>query len=603
MSSINPGNIKIAKNIISSFETSTKNSNSVKSYNNKSKRYELNKSNSQYVLPIINWSKNNNKYRLESNSILTKFINNHTSKILEQLITPQIKITKKIIIPSRLKAINRSSSLNDIFIKKNENINLNLNPSGLFITERDKRNINPINYIENKNIKNNNRVLSKIKINKINFEKNSIGDEISNIKNTTKENEESFLNEKDLNNMNIQYSNLISDIANTSSPNTPKNSDSNENKDKIKINNNKDNKYSRLCRYEPKKITYIKTRNKNRSAYQKSNSFDYFQIYNPDTVYQSNVFEEQVKLFKYKLKEYKSIIIKNNFLEVIKSISLDMKIKYNKNIEEICGTLYILPRILLGEFYNLMLNLIKIEVPNEDKFLPKFIENEIDNLINNNNLLLEVNKYFNKCFEFYLIISREEGGKNNYLKEKEYFEALNYLQKARFSILYLNNSFYNAENNYSEDLSTINKIIKNKVIIKNNIIDINNKEDLNNEIYENVKEEEEKKKVLKENRSVIEKIENQFMFRRGLEDEKKFRIESALGVVKLKKPIYNYLGKMIKNEKKIEYKSIFDNKYFDKILPHCFKNVKEKIITQKINNEEKYGKIGKEYKVLKINLG
>ena len=66
-----------------------------------------------------------------------------------------------------------------------------------------------------------------------------------------------------------------------------------------------------------------------------------------------------------------------------------------------------------------------------------------------------------------------------------------------------------------------------------------------------------------------------------------------MGVIKAKRPIYNYLGKIIKNEKKLGYKSIFDNKYFDKILPHCFKNVKEKIITQKINNEEKYGKIGK----------
>ena len=605
MASINPGKLKIPKNIISSFETSTKNSYSVKSYGNKSKRYELNKSSFQNVLPIINFSKNNSKYKLESNSILTKFINNHTSKILQKLIIPQLEIKRKIILPTKLKSINRSSSLNDIFIKKNDIYNLNLNPSsGLFITEKDKNNINPINYIENKKKIDNKRILSKIKINKINLDKfNNIGDEISNIKNTTKENEESFLNEKDLNNMNIQYSNLISDIANTSNPNTPKNSDSKENKNKLIFNKNNHNKYSRLCRYEPKEIIYIKRRNENRPSYKKSNSFDFFQIYNSDTLYQSKVFEEQVKLFKDKLKEYKSIILKNNFTEVIKSTSLDMKIKYNKNIEEICGILYILPRILLGEFYNLMLNLIKIEIPNEDKFLPKFIKDEIENLVNNNKLLVEVNKYFNKCFDFYLIISRENGGKNNYLKEKEYFEALNYLEKARFNILYLNNSFYNAENNYIEDLSTINKIIKNKVIIKNNIINMNNKEDLNNEIYENVKEEEEKKKALKKNFSVIEKIENQFMFRRGLVDEKKFRIESALGIIKQKRPLYNYLGKIIKNEKKLEYKSIFDNKYFDKILPHCFKNVKDKIITQKINNEEKYGKIGNEYKVLKINLG
>lgn len=592
MSSLNLGKNKTTKNMITSLDTSTKNSNSIKSYGNLSKNYELNKSNSQCILPIIKTSKKNT---IDTpTSVLGRFINNHTSKIkniMDNEISQKLNIKRKIFLPSRLKTRNinnnniyKSQSLNDIYNNKNDISN----SIGLFITEREK-------IIKNKN---NNRVLSKIKYNKNNYnDKNNVGDELTNIKYITNENDDSFLNEKELNNINIQYSNLISDIG--SGPLTPKYNDPLEipKKDKKK---NKDNNYSRLCRYEPKIVKNIKEKN---SKSQFSNSLDFFQIYNRDIKYQSNIFDEQIKLFKDKLNEYKAITKRKNFMDIFKSISLDTKINYNKNLEEICGTLYILPKILLGNFYKLMIKLINIHIPHDDKLLPRFIKDEIINLIYNNNLLKEVNTYFNESFEFYLILCSEEGGKNNILKEKDFFEVLNYLKNIRYNILYLINMFYNAENNYKNDLSTINKIINNKVIIKNNIIDINNKNDINNEIYENVQIEEEKKKNLKKNNSIIEKIERQFMFKNSLENEKKTRIESALGIYKEKKVMHNYLGKIIKNEKKIEYKSIFDNKYFDKILHHCYKNVKDKIITQKITNEINNGKRGKSYQVVKINFG
>ena len=592
MSSLNLGKNKTTKNMITSLDTSTKNSNSIKSYGNLSKNYELNKSNSQCILPIIKTSKKNT---IDTpTSVLGRFINNHTSKIkgiMDNEISQKLNIKRKIFLPSRLKTRNinnnniyKSQSLNDIYNNKNDISN----SIGLFITEREK-------IIKNKN---NNRVLSKIRYNKNNYnDKNNVGDELTNIKYITNENDDSFLNEKELNNINIQYSNLISDIG--SGPLTPKYNDPLEipKKDKKK---NKDNNYSRLCRYEPKIVKNIKEKN-SKSPF--SNSLDFFQIYNRDIKYQSNIFDEQIKLFKDKLIEYKAITKRKNFMDIFKSISLDTKINYNKNLEEICGTLYILPKILLGNFYKLMIKLINIHIPHDDKLLPRFIKDEIINLIYNNNLLKEVNTYFNESFEFYLILCSEEGGKNNILKEKDFFEVLNYLKNIRYNILYLINMFYNAENNYKNDLSTINKIINNKVIIKNNIIDINNKNDINNEIYENVQIEEEKKKNLKKNNSIIEKIERQFMFKNSLENEKKTRIESALGIYKEKKVMHNYLGKIIKNEKKIEYKSIFDNKYFDKILHHCYKNVKDKIITQKITNEINNGKRGKSYQVVKINFG
>ena len=167
------------KNIISSLEASTKNSNSIKSYVNKN--YKLNKSNSQCILPIIHYSKLNKKKPLyDSTSILSKFITNHTSKIIKETINTIMNESKNIL-PSKIRNIDnnfyKSKSLNDIFINKNEN---NSNSSGIYITESIKKDANLIKYKKNKNINYNNRVSSKIIL-----EKKNIGEEITSIKNTT----------------------------------------------------------------------------------------------------------------------------------------------------------------------------------------------------------------------------------------------------------------------------------------------------------------------------------------------------------------------------------------------------------------------------------
>ena len=599
MSLLNIGKINKNKYIISSFETSTRNSNSNISNGNKSKKNELSKSNSQCILPLINSSLKIHPLS-DSTSILSKFITNHTSKLIKNaidpVITPYNMIRRKFMLLSKLREKNineknliRAHSLNDIFSNKNSNSHFN----GLFITEKSKGNNN--NNIQH--IKGNKRVLSKIINKKIILDKNNIREEITNNKDTTNENdEESIMKEKDLNDLN--NINLISDMENSSGSLTPKKNNSMSNDNKNNINNKI--KYSRLCRYDPVKINYIKERKKSPKKDLDLNSKYLFYIYNPDIHFQANIFEEQTKLFMAKFKEYKSIINKKKFIEIFKSISFYKKIDFNKTIEETCGILYNLPKMILGDFYNLMLKLIKVKMPNEDKLLPKFVENEVSNVTNNNHLLIEISEYFNTCFEFYLGISWEDEGKDNYLKEKEYFEALNFFERARHNIISLNNSIYNAENNYNDDLLSINKIINNKILIKNNLIQDN---DIDNNIFENIQSQEENTKNMKKNNTVVEKIQKQFRFRRNKEEEKIYRIESALGIFKEKKKQYNYLGKIIKNEKKPEYKSIFENKYFDKILPYCYKNAKNQIIIQKVNNEINSGKRGKEYQVIKINLG
>ena len=119
-----------------------------------------------------------------------------------------------------------------------------------------------------------------------------------------------------------------------------------------------------------------------------------------------------------------------------------------------------------------------------------------------------------------------------------------------------------------------------------------------NELYDSIKQSEYLKK--NKNINVLDRIKDQLIFKRGEEQEKKYKIDRVLGA-KDTRTISNYLGKIV-NNKKNEYKSIFDNKHFDKILLYCNKDVKYDILTQKINNEVNKGKPAKGYKTLKINF-
>jgi hypothetical protein len=383
---------------------------------------------------------------------------------------------------------------------------------------------------------------------------------------------------------------LVSDFCNSSNL-TPKNSDSLEikNKSAKRI----ENPYRRRCKFQIIKIN--NNRKGLKSAFKKSKSFHFFNVYYPDIDFQTKIFDEQYKLFKENLKEYKNIINKSNYLNVFKSIPLSSKIKYNISIEEICSILYFFPKILLGDYYNLMLRLIDIEIPNHNLFKKKFILNEIDNLSYNNKLLFIIFNYFDKSFEFYKEISKKEEIKNNYLKEKEYFEVMNYFSKSRNNILYLINLFNNSEKNYIKDLLTINQIIKDKKEIYNDAND-----DISKEIIDNIKEEENKINM-KKNCDIIDKIEQQFIFGRNPENGTKNRIDSALGTLKEESPKFDHLGN-IRKEKKIKFKSIFNNKYFNTILLHCNQDTKNKILTQKINNEINIAKAKKGYQALKINF-
>jgi hypothetical protein len=275
---------------------------------------------------------------------------------------------------------------------------------------------------------------------------------------------------------------------------------------------------------------------------------------------------------------------------------LNTKINFNKSLEEIFGILLILPKIILGDYYNLMSGVKEIKIPKKEKFESIHIFDEVKNLIKNNNLLTEINKFFLKSFEFYLILLTKVDSDDITLNRKDYLNVMSYFGKIRNNLFYVTNSYYNAEKNYNEDLNVIKNINNNKNISKNDEEDteennsFDNREDL----------ERRKKKDIKFESKIIEKIKKQKFLKKNYELEKRQRINNALEIDEKEIKKLDYLGKERK-KKKNGYKSIFESKSIDKLLHYCEEKTRLQIISNKVVNEENNRKF-KKFKVLTINL-
>ena len=183
--------------------------------------------------------------------------------------------------------------------------------------------------------------------------------------------------------------------------------------------------------------------------------------------------------------------------------------------------------------------------------------------------------------------------------QKNFFVVIKNIKTARYNIIYLINSFNNSKKKFVEDLTIIKKfLIRNNNINTNKNLETKNENNFSQKIFNNIilLENERNKNI-----DAIEKIEEQFYFKRGDEAQKKRQIESVLDIDK-RKPIYDHLGNMVIKKRKL-YKSIFLNKYMNKVLNYCYDNVRDQIITEKVNDQEKNAEnIGKSLNPIKFNF-
>ena len=626
---IDISNEKLFRRRLTSLDTSTKISNSNNSNGSvRARGSQLIQNYSKIILPSINSNINRNKRKtiIEPESLMSKFLGNYKPNYSDKI--PQetkIKLSKLKNVNSRNSImILKSKSLNNIVI--NTRKEAKYKSQRILMTEKDKNKINLLNNM----IKNNkSNLLDKIKENileekKLDFE-NYKGEQITNIKSISENdnNEDSLINEKELyiiNNNIDKDKNQQQQINTNSSSVITKNVNNIKSDKNIKnlslitnstslnsslISNNFNTNYKRLRKFlnpllkeNLKEQINLNTSQKNININKEQNLIS--RLYENNISFQAKILEEQIRLLNGCYKEYKLIFSDMNFIEVFKSKTLFSKIKYNKIIEETCSILYYLPKFILKDWYDLLLNLEKIKIPSSKKFISDYITDENITVKSNNYLLIEVINYFNKTSEFFLMLSKKENEAADVkFSQKNFFVVIKNIKTARYNIIYLINSFNNSKKKFVEDLTIIKKfLIRNNNINTNKNLETKNENNFSQKIFNNIilLENERNKNI-----DAIEKIEEQFYFKRDDEAQKKRQIESALDIDK-RKPIYDHLGNMVIKKRKL-YKSIFLNKYMNKVLNYCYDNVRDQIITEKVNDQEENAEnIGKSLNPIKFNF-
>ena len=369
-----------------------------------------------------------------------------------------------------------------------------------------------------------------------------------------------FLSKDKLNNKNIFITDNNINVITSSNKEKENDSENNDNNSNLETNQNRintisyeykkpkiKNNYSRLRTYQPIISENWKYRNGLRLSLgtDKINSSP---VQN-DIEYQYKIINDEYKLLEDNYNFYTTRVIrKANYYEAFSSSSLMSKINYNKALEETIGILYILPQLLLLEFYKLIKNYSGVKVPNKKLLKEKIINDEDKNLSYNNTLLISIYDFFKSCYEVYQTLIKEVNDMT--LKYNAFTNVINCFQKARFNLSFISSSSENALINYNTDLKFIQKVTKERSTTLS--VDL------------------------------TEKMRNQFDFKKNAEKQRKIRIENALE--------NRYSND--NDEKRRRYKSnkkdfisFMDSKLINSLMKHFTGKVRNEISTERINKE------------------
>ena len=437
------------------------------------------------------------------------------------------------------------------------------------IKNKKQKNMIVLPYLNNEN-KNNliepNSILTKFIRNKKNefvkFAENELKRPIKLYINRNKGNKGNikFLSKDKLNNKNIFITDNNISVITSSNKEKENDSENNDNNSNLETNQNRintisyeykkpkiKNNYSRLRTYQPIISENWKYRNGLRLSLgtDKINSSP---IQN-DIEYQYKIINDEYKLLEDNYNFYTTRVIrKANYYDAFSSSSLMSKINYNKALEETIGILYILPQLLLLEFYKLIKNYSGVKVPNKKLLKEKIINDEDKNLSYNNTLLISIYDFFKSCYEVYQTLIKEVNDMT--LKYNAFTNVINCFQKARFNLSFISSSSENALINYNTDLKFIQKVTKERSTTLS--VDL------------------------------TEKMRNQFDFKKNAEKQRKIRIENALE--------NRYSND--NDEKRRRYKSnkkdfisFMDSKLINSLMKHFTGKVRNEISTERINKE------------------
>ena len=176
-----------------------------------------------------------------------------------------------------------------------------------------------------------------------------------------------------------------------------------------------------------------------------------------DLNFQSNYIKDEMSILLDDIQFYKtSYFGKNDILYAFTNKDTNYQKKINKDIEELCAILNVIPGIILKEYYAYHERYIAAERATEDDLKDSFVKDEGKCFIENIKLLSKISIFLKCSFEVYLILIKEIKD-DILLKKNDFFILQNILEKSRFIINELIISGKNIINDLNFDRKLINK--------------------------------------------------------------------------------------------------------------------------------------------------
>lgn len=175
-----------------------------------------------------------------------------------------------------------------------------------------------------------------------------------------------------------------------------------------------------------------------------------------DLNFQSNYIKDEMSILLDDIQFYKtSYFGKNDILYAFTNKDTNYQKKINKDIEELCAILNVIPGIILKEYYAYHERYIAAERATEDDLKDSFVKDEGKCFIENIKLLSKISIFLKCSFEVYLILIKEIKD-DILLKKNDFFILQNILEKSRFII----NELIISGKNIINDLNFDRKLIK-----------------------------------------------------------------------------------------------------------------------------------------------
>ena len=245
-----------------------------------------------------------------------------------------------------------------------------------------------------------------------------------------------------------------------------------------------------------------------------------------DLKFQSQFIKDQMSLLLDNVQYFKiSFLNSEDLISSFKNKTITYQARLNKNMEETCALLHLIPKILLKEYFNYTDKFISLPDPSQDNFNEKIVTNEADCFSENINLLFKMASFVKCCYEVYIqLVDQVE---DEMIINKHNFETLKAIfEKTRLYITNLTNICKNTLKDYTFDKNLINKC---KKVIENIKFDIPNYKKENDFTYFGFESNNSKDIGDKEERESIEtKMAKQIKFRENEFAQKNFRILKAL---------------------------------------------------------------------------